>query len=76
MTTGQDGSERPPVELQEGDVVALRKPHVCGGVDWKVTRVGADIGLSCVTCGRVILLPRHEFRARLRRIVGHSDDEA
>lgn len=69
MTSADDGGERPTTELQEGDVVALRKPHVCGGEDWKVTRVGADIGLSCATCGRVILLPRHEFRARLRRIV-------
>ncbi len=76
MTLAQDGNERPKMELQEGDVVALRKPHVCGGVDWKVTRIGADIGLSCVTCGRVILLPRHEFRARLRRIARPSGDES
>ncbi|MFW6103068.1 MAG: DUF951 domain-containing protein [Chloroflexota bacterium] len=75
MTSSHDGGERPAMELQEGDVVALRKPHACGGVDWTVTRVGADIGLSCVTCGRVILLPRHEFRARLRRIVRHSGEE-
>ena len=70
MTFTYHADERPAMELQEGDVVALRKPHVCGGVDWKVTRVGADIGLSCVTCGRIILLPRHEFRARLRRRPG------
>ena len=76
MTFTYHADERPAMELQEGDVVALRKPHVCGGVDWKVTRVGADIGLSCVTCGRIILLPRHEFRARLRRIIRHSGDEA
>ena len=29
-----------------GDVLHLRKPHPCGGSEWEVTRLGADIGLS------------------------------
>jgi len=59
-------------ELAPGDVVALRKPHPCGGTDWEVTRVGADIGLKCLGCGRVVMLPRHEFRLRLHHIVRPS----
>jgi hypothetical protein len=45
-------------DLQLGDVVRLRKPHPCGNYNWKVIRMGADIGLECVQCGRRILLPR------------------
>jgi hypothetical protein len=52
-----------PVELN--DVVRLRKPHPCGGTEWVVVRVGADIGLKCVTCGRRVLLARREFERRL-----------
>ena len=59
-------------ELAPGDVVALRKAHPCGGTDWEVTRVGADIGLKCLVCGRVIMLPRHEFRLRLHHLVRPS----
>jgi len=52
-----------PVALN--DVVRLRKPHPCGGTEWTVVRVGADIGLKCATCGRRVLLTRREFERRL-----------
>jgi hypothetical protein len=55
--------------VQPGDHVVLRKPHPCGGTEWEVTRVGADIGLRCLICNRVLMLPRHEFRTKLRHIV-------
>lgn len=66
---------QPTPDLQMGDVVALRKPHACGGVNWEVSRVGADIGLRCLTCGRVVLLPRHEFRVKLKRVIRRGRDE-
>ncbi|MDW7981574.1 MAG: DUF951 domain-containing protein [Thermomicrobium sp.] len=61
------------VDVRVDDVVRLRKPHPCGASDWVVVRVGADIGLRCLGCGRRILLPRHEFRRRLRTIVRRSE---
>ena len=36
-------------KLYVGDVVEMRKVHPCGGRDWKIDRVGADIGLVCQT---------------------------
>jgi hypothetical protein len=52
-----------PLELY--DVVRLRKPHACGGYEWQVVRLGADIGLKCRTCGRRILLTRRDLERRL-----------
>ena len=63
----------PPLEL--GDVARLRKPHPCGGYEWKIVRLGADIGLECLTCGRRILLPRRTLARRLKTIVPQTDDE-
>ncbi|MBN1152900.1 MAG: DUF951 domain-containing protein [Dehalococcoidia bacterium] len=60
--------------IQAGDVVALRKTHPCGEVNWEITRVGADIGLRCLGCDRVIMLSRHEFRRRVRRFVRRAED--
>lgn len=54
------------LELQLDDVVRLRKPHPCGGTDWRVVRLGADIGLKCLGCGRRILLPRRELARRMK----------
>ncbi|HLF25656.1 MAG TPA: DUF951 domain-containing protein [Anaerolineae bacterium] len=58
-----------PVQVEIDDVVRLRKPHPCGGYEWTVVRVGADIGLKCATCGRRVLLPRGEFAKRLKTFV-------
>jgi hypothetical protein len=58
-----------PLEIALGDVVRLRKPHPCGGYDWRVVRLGADIGLRCLACGRRVLLPRRELEKRLKAIV-------
>ncbi len=54
------------VELRMDDIVRLKKPHPCGGSDWRVVRLGADIGLKCQTCGRRILLPRRELSKRMK----------
>ena len=62
-------------DLQLGDIVRLRKPHPCGNYNWKVIRMGADIGLECVQCGRRILLPRRILARRLKTIFPQTGDE-
>lgn len=58
-----------PLEIHIGDVVRLRKPHPCGGYEWQVVRLGADIGIVCETCQRRVLLPRREFEKRVKTFV-------
>ena len=55
-------------ELKLGDVLRLKKPHPCGSYDWKVVRLGADIGLECLQCKRVVLLSRRELERRLKKL--------
>jgi hypothetical protein len=58
-----------PVDIQLDQVARLRKPHACGGYEWTVVRLGADIGLKCNTCGRRVLLTRRDFAKRLKSLV-------
>jgi hypothetical protein len=51
----------------------MRKPHPCGGYEWRVVRLGADIGLVCLTCSRRILLSRRELKNRMKKIVKTGD---
>lgn len=60
-------------DLHIGDVVRLRKPHPCGGYDWKIVRLGADIGLECLTCGHRVLLPRRQLAHRMKSIITPTD---
>ena len=56
-----------------GDVVQLKRAHPCGGREWLVDRVGADIGLRCRTCGRHVLLERRTLEARIASFVSRGD---
>jgi len=62
-----------PIDVQVGDVVRLRKPHPCGGYDWQVVRIGADIGLKCLTCDHRVLLTRREFEKRVKTFVQRAN---
>ena len=61
-------------DLQLNDVLRMRKPHPCGGSDWKVIRLGADIGLECLTCNRRVMLTRRELAHRLKKVLSQADD--
>ena len=56
-------------QYELGWVVRLRKQHPCGGTDWEVVRLGADIGLKCLGCQRRILMPRSTLDKRVRAVV-------
>ena len=49
------------------DVVVLRKPHPCGGDEWRIVRLGADIGLRCQTCAHRVLIPRAAVERDIKR---------
>lgn len=54
-------------ELEPGDILELRKPHPCGSALWQVVRLGADIRLECLGCGRRVMLPRRRLARQLKR---------
>jgi hypothetical protein len=62
------------VEFRMEDVVRLRKPHPCGGSEWTVVRVGADIGLRCMTCKHRVLLDRRTLEKRLKTFVSRGPE--
>ena len=59
-----------PLEIHVGDKVRMRKPHPCGGYEWEITRIGADIGMRCLTCERRVMLPRGKFEKRVKAVLG------
>lgn len=55
-----------PMHVKIGAIAEMRKPHACGGFEWEITRVGADIGMKCLKCGRRVMLAREEFERRVK----------
>ena len=56
-------------EYNLGSKVIMKKDHPCGTNLWEITRVGVDIKIKCINCGRTIMLPRVEFNKKLKKIV-------
>jgi len=63
-----------PMEIHLGDVVRLRKPHPCGGYEWRVVRIGADIGIKCLTCGRRVLMSRRKFEKSVKKFISRASE--
>jgi hypothetical protein len=62
-----------PLELYLDDVVRLRKKHPCGGYEWRVVRIGADIGIKCLKCGRRVLMPRRKFEKSVKTFIKRGE---
>lgn len=61
------------MEMRLGDVVRLRKKHPCGSELWQVVRVGADVRIRCLGCGRMVLLQRQAFERRVKAFVPQAE---
>lgn len=52
-----------------GSKVIMKKEHPCKTNLFEVVRMGVDIKIKCVNCGRVIMLPRVEFDKKIKKVV-------
>ena len=57
------------MDYKLNDIVIMKKSHPCGTNNWQIIRVGADIKIKCLNCGRSIMMPRIEFNKKLKKIV-------
>lgn len=57
-----------PLDLRIDDLLTLKKPHACGANAWRIYRLGADIGLRCTACNRLVIIPRSKLERRIRLI--------
>ena len=57
------------VDYKLNDIVIMKKPHTCGSNKWQIVRVGADIKIKCLNCGRTIMLERVEFNKKIKKVV-------
>ena len=60
-------------ELNLNDTLTLKKPHACGGCQWKITRVGADFKILCLTCGHVVLAEREKLLKMVKSFKANNE---
>lgn len=63
------------MKISVGDVVKMRKNHPCGGSEWELMRVGMDVRIKCLKCGRVVMLERAAFEKNVKAVVRTAESE-
>ena len=58
------------ISLKAGDILTLKKPHPCGASEFRVTRIGSDIGVCCCGCSREMMIPRVKLERSIKRVNG------
>lgn len=66
---------KPPIPLNLGDILLLRKKHPCGNDLWVVTRLGADIRIRCTKCGHSVLVPRARLERMIRKVLEGTNED-
>ena len=57
------------LDYKLGSKVVMKKQHPCGSNEFEVTRMGADIKIKCINCGRSILLSRIDFNKKIKKVI-------
>ena len=57
------------MELKLQDKVELKKEHPCGSRQWEILRIGMDIKLRCLGCGKEMMAPRRKVEKSIKRIL-------
>lgn len=53
------------------DILILKKPHPCNkrSKEFLIVRMGADIRIKCLGCGKTFLLSREELEKRIDKVI-------
>jgi hypothetical protein len=47
----------------------MKKPHPCKSNTFQITRIGVDIKIKCLNCGRSIMLDRVDFDKKIKKVM-------
>ena len=62
------------IRFSVGDRLIMKKKHPCSSDEFTVLRVGSDVRVVCVGCGRDMTLPRVSLEKMIKRVEAEEND--
>ena len=62
------------INLNVGDTVQLKKKHPCSQDLFKITRIGSDIKIVCLGCGRDLMIPREKLEKMIKNVIRNDEE--
>ena len=58
-------------DYELNDIVEMRKPHPCvsKSKQFEIIRLGADIKIKCLGCDAVVMMERHDFERKCKKLI-------
>lgn len=56
------------MDISVGDILTMKKPHPCGNKEFEVLRIGADLKIKCLSCGREVMAARSKIEKNIKQI--------
>ena len=63
------------IKFNVGDRIEVKKPHPCGSNLFRIMRVGSDVRLMCVGCGRDLTLDRIKVEKIIKKVISEAENE-
>ena len=63
------------IKFKVGDIIELKKPHPCGSKEFKIMRVGSQMRIICVGCGRDMNIDRIKLEKATKNIIERLENE-
>ena len=64
------------IRMRVGDTLELKKPHPCGEKKFRVMRVGSEVRIVCIGCGRDMVLDRVKLEKAIRKLIPTEEPPA
>ena len=64
------------IPIHPNDILLLKKPHPCGGHQFRIMRVGGDVRIVCTTCGRDMTVNRIKLENAIKKIIPNEMAES
>ena len=63
------------IKYSVNDIIELKKPHPCGSHQFRVLRVGSEMRVLCIGCGRDMNIDRIKLEKATKRILSTQSEE-
>lgn len=63
------------IKYKINDIVELKKPHPCGGHNFRILRVGSTMRIVCEKCARDMEIDRIKLEKATKKIVIREENK-
>ena len=62
------------LKISVNDTLEMKKPHPCGVHEFTVLRVGSDVRVKCLGCGRDMTVGREKLEKSIRKVISSEEN--